>query len=978
MNLRDAYLKAVKSMAGDRPDGLTHNAEFHANKGSPPPDVSPEALRAYLDAADNDDVLRKRLHMAIAAWEAEDGEDWAESTAAHSDERRDLIYALLELDLATAASFDTAFPRISTKNVVIDDGEIEPWYTDEVRSAHDFYWQAYQDHLLQHGWEAGPVGKLDQASTLVVERLADPTNPKPQKAKGIVVGYVQSGKTANYTGVIAKAIDAGYRLVIVLAGTTDILRQQTQRRLDMELVGTENIYLGVDPSTLNDSKDVDYLNDPGRLKGNFLSLGFRPSQHGYPDIIRLTSHGSDFRNLKAGITALEIEKRDKQKPLFDQENLYGSSARLAVVKKNAGVLKGLISNLNSISSHLGQIPTLIIDDESDQASLNTTNPKDWKDGETQRSTINSLITKLLNLLGRAQYVGYTATPYANVFVDPSDVEDIFPTNFLISLERPEGYMGGADFLDLDDASFAGTEGKTVATSNEKAYVRDLMGTTDAEVDAELLDALDAFLLSGAIKLFRADRSPKLRFRHHTMMVHESVKKAAMKELAERVKRLWGGAGYATASGQTRLANLLESDFRPIRNARGPKLPFPDNYQQLKPYVGKALGKIQISNGNPVLIVNSDKDIDQEDLDFQHKEVWRILVGGAKLSRGFTVEGLTVSYYLRRTGWGDALMQMGRWFGFRRGYSDLVRLFIGRAVQQGKKTYDLYEMFEAAELDERAFRQELERYSEPVNGERQITPRDIPPLVSQHLMPPAAPNKMYNAELVIRRSPGRPIEPTAYPEDSHAIKSNYATMLPLFKAAKEKKTLTFPSKPPPAQYTGGQFEAYVGFASADTVLEVLHQLIWVPSSDQFRPDLAYLEEITPKLVHDWALIAPQRQETQTLTGLGERSVFSRERRRAPLFGAISDPKHRPAGLRIAEAMPSWGDPFLDALAIEKRGAILLYPITTRAEPNKVIAAFTLFAPKTAITGHGRVVQFKAKDSKSNKPIVDRPENDLLPK
>lgn len=975
MNLSDAYLKAVKSMAGDRPDGLTHNAEFHAKKGSPPPDVSPEALRAHLDAADTDDELRKRLHMAIAAWDAQGGGDWTESTAAHSDGRRNLVYSLLELDQATADAFDDAFPRISTETVVIDDGEIKPWYTDEVQSAHDFYWDAYQNYLLDHGWDAKAVKKLDLAAKLVVEHLADPTNPAAQKAKGIVVGYVQSGKTANYTGVIAKAIDAGYRLVIVLAGTTDILRQQTQRRLDMELVGTENIYLGVDPSTLDDSKDIDYLNDPGRLSGNFLSFGFRPSLHDYPDIIRLTSHGSDYRNLKAGITTLEFEKRDKHKPLFAKENLYASNARLAVIKKNAFVLRDLVTNLSSISSLLGQIPTLIVDDESDQASLNTTNPKDWQDGETQRSSINCRITGLLKLLGRAQYVGYTATPYANVFVDPSDVEDIFPTNFLISLERPKDYMGGADFLDLD-ASFEEDEGKNVATSNEKAYVRDLTGTTDAEVDTELLRALDAFLLSGAIKLFRTEHVPKLRFRHHTMMVHESVKKATMKELAEQVKRLWSGAGYANASGQTRLANLLESDFRPTRNARAPQLPFPDNYQQLKPYVGKALGKIQVSNGNPVLIVNSDKDLDQEDLDFQQKEVWRILVGGAKLSRGFTVEGLTVSYYLRRTGWGDALMQMGRWFGFRPGYKDLVRLFIGRAVQHGKKTYDLYEMFEAAELDERAFREELERYSKPVNGERQITPRDIPPLVSQHLMPPAAPNKMYNAELVIRRSPGRPIEPTAYPKDPQEIASNYTMMLPLFKAAETTKSLTFP--PLPTLPKGGKFQAYLGVVSADTVLNVLHQLIWVDFSDQFRPDLAYLEEITPKLVDDWVLIAPQLQKNQKLDGLGDRSVFARERRRDPLFGAISDPKHRQAALRIAEAISSYGDPDVDSLAADKRGAVLLYPIATKDKPDQVITAFTLVPPAAAITGNGRIVQFKAKDSKSNKPIVDRPKNDPPPK
>lgn len=387
-------------------------------------------------------------------------------------------------------------------------------------------------------------------------------------------------------------------------------------------------------------------------------------------------------------------------------------------------------------------------------------------------------------------------------------------------------------------------------------------------------------------------------------------------------------------------------------AREPSLPFPNGYEELKPFIGQALGRIQKSAGNPVLIVNGDQDLDQEDLDFQQQDVWRILVGGAKLSRGFTVEGLTISYYLRRTGWADALMQMGRWFGFRPGYRDLVRLFIGRAVTQGKNTYDLYEMFNAAEIDERAFRDELKRYGKPVDGKSQITPRDIPPLVSQHFLPPTSPTKMYNAELVIRRSPGLPIEPTAYPKNSKLISSNYEKVLPLFQTADEPKTLT--------SSEGGKFKAYVGIASAAQVLEILQSLQWDPLR-QFRPDLAYVEEITPDFVGDWVLIAPQLQKTKPLPGLGERSVFARERRRDPLFGAISDPKHRSAPLliagtktKLAKTKQNYSDPLAESLLKKNRGAMLLYPIATKAAPDDVISAFVLFPPATAVTGNGQAV------------------------
>lgn len=968
MNLVDAYVKALKSMQDSPPDDLPSVAAMFAGKGGSAVDVSENALRTYLENATVDDPLRKRLHLAVATWDAQVGADWANDTAQHSYERRNLIYELLGVEPATGEAFDDAFPRISDEIVVISDDQIDPWYTEDVQHAHDFYWQSYKKQLVGQGWPESTVANLDAATTEVVAHLADPAGHKAQKSKGIVVGYVQSGKTANYTGVIAKAIDAGYRLIIVLTGTVDILRQQTQRRLDMELVGTDNIYLGADPDTIEDAKDVDYLNDPARIAGKFTSFGYRPSAKGFPDIIRLTSYGSDYRNLKAGITALEFEKPFKQKPLFEKENLYVSNGRLAVVKKNAHVLGDLLKNLKSIKSHLGQIPALIIDDESDQASLNTTNPKTWEEGQKQRTAINTCITELLKLLPRGQYVGYTATPYANVFVDPSDVEDIFPSNFLISLNRPVDYMGGAEFLDLDE-SFDDDAPKTVANSNEKAFVRDLRGTTVAEVDTELLSALDTFLLSGAIKLFRASRDSTLRFRHHTMLVHASVKQVEHRALSDKVKVLWKGAGYTDTTAQQRLSKLLEDDFRPVSAAREPDLPFPTGYDQLKPFIGQALGRIQKSGGNPVLVVNGDQDLDQEDLDFGQQDVWRILVGGAKLSRGFTVEGLTTSYYLRRTGWADALMQMGRWFGFRPGYRDLVRLFIGRAVTQGTNTYDLYEMFKAAERDERAFREELKRYSKPVDGKAQITPRDIPPLVSQHLLPPAAPNKMYNAELIIRRSPGLPIEPTAYPDDPKAIADNYAKMLPLFKAADELKTFKMSKS--------GKFNAYVGSASAATVLDIMRHLEW-SRDEQFRPDLAYIEEITPDWVEDWVLIAPQLQKNGPLTGIGERSLFARERRRGPLFGAISDPKHRSAASLIAGTKQDYSDPFAASLTKPRRGSILLYPIATKAAPSAVISAFVLFPPATAITGNGRAVQFMARDSgKAGKAIIDRPTPNLVP-
>lgn len=974
MSLVDAYLPAIRSMDSGTPRPLQPFAAFVASQSNDATaDVTLKALRAHLESVTADEPLRKELHLAVAGWDAATTGDWVEGTEAHTVARRQRTYELLDLDEPMARALDAAFPQTGDGSVVISD-EFEPWYTDERRSAHEFYWRAYRRHLIDTGWDPDAIPKLDRATSRVVERLSDPARPQAYQSKGLVVGYVQSGKTANFTGVLAKAIDAGYRLIIVLTGTIDLLRKQTQRRLDMELVGIENIFLGVDPENIDLAKDIDYFQDEDRAKGKFLQHGFQPSERGFTDIVRLTRHGSDYRSLNAGITALELHKRNKQKPLFDEENLYASDARLAIVKKNASVLRRLVRDLKSIRTHLGEIPTLIIDDESDQASVNTSDPRRWQQGQAQRTAINRLISELLSLLPRAQYVGYTATPYANVFIDPSDVEDIFPKDFLLSLERPANYMGVTDFHDLD-AGFG--DEKTVANSNERAFVRDLLAPTPSvAADAELQSALDAFLLSGALKLYRAkEGSGELRFRHHTMLIHESVRTADHRDLAKRVSKVWREAEYMTPRGLHRLESLLDDDFRAVTIARAPKLAMPATFHELKPFIGEALSKVNESEGNPVLIVNGDRDVDQQNLDFDMRPIWRILVGGAKLSRGFTIEGLTVSWYRRRTRQADTLMQMGRWFGFRQGYHDLVRLYIGRAEPNGQATIDLYEAFEAIVRDEEAFRTQLRRYAKMVSGRPQITPRDIPPLVSQHLpmIAPSARNKMFNAELVIRRSPGEPIEPTAYPTDPKLISSNYRHMLPIMRAADSAQVLTFPpeSRPDGGLRPAGSFDALVGEVPAEMLLQALDGLIWLRES-YFAPDLAYIKEITGTGVTDWVVIAPQpRDGTRELEGLGPRGVASRQRRRGDLFGALSDPKHRPPAARIAGARPSWEDYLIDSLARDHRGALLVYPVvepSTASNAREVVVAFTLFAPLSAQSPNGQVVQFRARDSGSPRAAI----------
>ena len=229
-----------------------------------------------------------------------------------------------------------------------------------------------------------------------------------------------------------------------------------------------------------------------------------------------------------------------------------------------------------------------------------------------------------------------------------------------------------------------------------AHVRILPDEESDKAEAKLLQAVDSYILAGAVKLYRESQGLG-RFRHHTMLFHQAMRVAHHREQAEQLKVLWNTAGYHSPSCLSRMRALYETDMLPVSRAIG-VLPTP-NFNELLPYISQAIERIGQS-GSPVLVVNSDK-IEGEALDFDRNEVWRILVGGNKFSRGFTIEGLTVSYYGRATKSADTLMQMGRWFGFREGYQDLVRLYT---------TPDLYDAFEAVCLDEEYFRNEIKQYA----------------------------------------------------------------------------------------------------------------------------------------------------------------------------------------------------------------------------------------------------------------------------
>ncbi|HJX85707.1 MAG TPA: endonuclease, partial [Candidatus Angelobacter sp.] len=451
-----------------------------------------------LKGEDTNEPIAILFHERLASWDYASSPPWGEGSDRNTTLRRRAIYRTLSLTVDQQNLCDARFPYAPALDPPIliagsENSGWRPWYTPQRASARKFYWKSYFGYLrdTKH-WEAKNLAALDESTNDVIARLTDPEQQVPYQSKGLVVGFVQSGKTANFTGVIARAADAGYRLFIVLAGTINILRDQTQRRIDKELIGTDMC------------QDEQYELDEDYSE--FVSHNGFPSERQAFDWERLTGSKEDFKRLKKGISALEFRRFDSSKPFFNPGNLHRDRAKLAVVKKNTTVLDKLIADLKSVGRKvdLSAVPALVIDDESDQASVNTVNAFQYRQrGKLEkerkaRSETNNRIVTLLKTLPRAQYVGYTATPFANVFVDPEDAEDLFPSDFIVSLPRPEGYMGVREFYDDVEPQ------KGDYSSNQNAFVRFIEGPD--EKAENLVQAIDAFVLSGAIKLYRSSRS----------------------------------------------------------------------------------------------------------------------------------------------------------------------------------------------------------------------------------------------------------------------------------------------------------------------------------------------------------------------------------------------------------------------------------------------------------------------------------------
>jgi len=520
---------------------------------------------------------------------------------------------------------------------VVDSDDFEPWLDDAKADIEPFYWNRYQKLLLQNGLPRDVVTSTDKVTDKILGRLGDPQKQVPWDRRGMVVGHVQSGKTANYTGLICKAADAGYRLIIVIAGIHNNLRNQTQARIDEGFVGR-------DTGRAQDKKN-------GNAR-HIIGVGHFDSNR---TPVSLTNTLRDFNKGTASTNTSEI-------------NSYKVPVVL-VIKKNYRTLANLLDWLrdNSTRGDRDMIdqPMLLIDDEADNASINTGYKKKLI------TKINSQIRDLLSIFHRSCYVGYTATPFANIFIDPEQEhemynEDLFPGDFIIGLDAPTNYFGPAKiFVDglPDDGEPTWLR---YITDNEDIFP--LKHKIDQELDNlpdSLQKAVWAFLVARTIRNLRGQAAS-----HCSMLVNASrftnVQGKLRNRIHEALERVKNAVRINAARGvealdDPEISGLYQVWLHEYSEAE-------TNWALIQQNLLEAIAAAKVVEVN-----SRANDLDYSQSGERGQTV--VAVGGFSLSRGLTLEGLTVTWFLRNTMMYDTLMQMGRWFGYRGGYEDLCRIWM---------------------------------------------------------------------------------------------------------------------------------------------------------------------------------------------------------------------------------------------------------------------------------------------------------------
>ncbi|OOQ58272.1 Z1 domain-containing protein [Mucilaginibacter pedocola] len=566
------------------------------------------------------------------------------------------------------------------------------------------YFKRYIHYLRTLERPVDVIQNTEKSTHAIIERLGDPKRDIEQLQKGLVLGSVQSGKTANFNGVVNRAIDAGYDIIIVFSGIMEDLRVQTQKRINHDVIG-----IGEKGGQFNQDVGVGKIQKFGR--------------DGINQINSITTGTADFR-----------------KSMVDNHFDF-TSQRILVCKKNVSVLTNLIFWLmSSLPEGATCLPksVLLVDDEADNASLNNLGYK----GAEYASKVNGHIRALLDLFKRRSYLGYTATPFANILQDQhgeramdgawpikyryqGEVRELnctlspglFPDKFIYKLATPTSYLGPRRYFSTGREQEGDQKIPLIETIPDAPDDEDhIFGDDETVLRRSLTDAIDCYVLSIAL---RDSRKAVLEILpgytpHHTMLVHISRLITDQNIAADRITKYVAHITKKLKDDSIKDPNGIYEKLRlqwnkffayKVANIRSY---LPDEYNadglisktwdDISELLPTAVKNIQVK------AVNS---FTHDKLIYPDNETKKyIAVGGNRLSRGFTLEGLTINYFLRDTNLYDTLLQMGRWFGYRPGYLDACRLFIDAATE------DKYNFITAAlcELEEQIENMEIQKKS----------------------------------------------------------------------------------------------------------------------------------------------------------------------------------------------------------------------------------------------------------------------------
>ena len=616
-----------------------------------PKNLSPHEIDLYISGFKYCENLIKEQALEISAA--------VDATASRYD------FLISDIDLFKQFLFREVTAYTAPAIGVVDDSLDDKTWWDDLRKDESFmpeYWQRYYHYLRQKpSWSITAVDEIDRSTDEIMNALANPRKGTANDRMGMVFGYVQSGKTAHYIGLINKAYDAGYRIIIVLTGIHNSLRSQTQSRIDEEVLGYET--------------SLESIIDPRERNAIGVGIGTHNQVAEIVQSITTRDEKGDVNKITESVSMM---------PPF-----------IIVTKKNATVLRTILRFFRK--NHCAEIidgkkiipakyPALIIDDEADQASINTNETYDEFGNvldDYNPTTINGLIRQLLKMFECRSYAGYTATPFANIFIPPHvDSEkygtDLFPRDFIFRAPRADQYIGAREFFGI-----SGDENTPVMPLFRQieagaAFLGKGTKATDAvsSIPDELKKAIKYFLISTALRNCRGQVN-----KPNTMLVHivrfvsqqNTVKKLIKTYYEEELENY---IKYGDSSIRDDFKAIWEEDYLPTTSKLRVQfakymggctdVSWDDIWTEIRRIVTKKEITIYSVNGkskDALLYKNHEG-----------KPFNVIVIGGDKLSRGLTLEGLTVSYFTRNSNTYDTLMQMGRWFGFRPGYLDACRLF----------------------------------------------------------------------------------------------------------------------------------------------------------------------------------------------------------------------------------------------------------------------------------------------------------------